>query len=537
MFRMLLKHYLIYYYQTESKVSLAKIFLITVMVKRFILIKNQILQNCLVANKPLNSYYLCSKFQRMSRSNKRHLYNKIIENVTIAGVAAEGKAITRHDDMVIFVNYGAPGDVVDIQIKKTRRRHLEGEIIRFHNKSDSRTDPFCEHFGICGGCKWQHLSYDEQLRYKQKQVTDNIERIGKANYPFELIPILGSEKTRFYRNKLEYTFASRRWLTPDEIQSGGEITDLEALGYHIPGFYDKVLDIKKCWLQPKPSNHIRLGIKNFAINNNIDFYDFRTKTGLLRNIIIRNNEKGEFMLILVLFSGEEEKRDSLLKYIHENFPEIISVYYMINDKQNTSIADLEPVHFAGEPYLMEEMEELKFKIGPKSFYQTNSQQAYELYKVARDFAGLNGSEIVYDLYTGAGTIANFIARQAKKVVGIEYIEEAVLHARDNSAINGLNNLVFEAGDMAKVLTSEFMEIHGKPDVIITDPPRAGMHPDVLKQIIASEAEKIVYVSCNPATQARDIELLSGSYKVKKVQAVDMFPHTQHVENVVLMEKN
>jgi 23S rRNA (uracil1939-C5)-methyltransferase len=472
----------------------------------------------------------------MSRSNKRHLFNKIIENVTIAGVAAEGKAIARHNDMVIFVNYGAPGDVVDIQIKKTRRRHLEGEIIRFHKKSASRTEPFCEHFGICGGCKWQHLSYDEQLRYKQKQVTDSIERIGKVNYPFELIPILGSADTQFYRNKLEYTFASRRWLTPDEIQSGEEITNSEALGYHIPGFYDKVLDIKKCWLQPEPSNDIRLGIKEFAIKNNIDFYDFRTKTGLLRNIIIRNNEKGEFMLILVLFSGEEDKRENLLKYIRDSFSQIISVYYMINDKQNTSIADLEPVHFAGELYLTEEMEGLQFRIGPKSFYQTNSRQAYELYKVARSFAELTGKELVYDLYTGTGTIANFVAPQAKKVVGIEYIEEAVSHASENSSLNKLDNLVFEAGDMAKVLTPEFMVRHGKPDVIITDPPRAGMHPDVLKQIIESEADRIVYVSCNPATQARDIEILSASYKVKKVQAVDMFPHTQHVESVVLLGK-
>jgi 23S rRNA (uracil1939-C5)-methyltransferase len=472
----------------------------------------------------------------MSRSNKRQLFNKVIENVTIAGVAAEGKAIARHNDMVIFVNYGAPGDVVDIQIKKTRRRHLEGEIIRFHEKSASRTEPFCEHFGICGGCKWQHLSYEEQLRYKQKQVTDSIERIGKVNYPFELIPILGSAETQFYRNKLEYTFASRRWLTPDEIQSGEEITNSEALGYHIPGFYDKVLDINKCWLQPEPSNDIRLGIKEFAIKKNIDFYDFRTKTGLLRNIIIRNNEKGEFMLILVLFSGEEDKRESLLKYIRDSFSQIISVYYMINDKQNTSIADLEPVHFAGELYLTEEMEGLQFRIGPKSFYQTNSRQAYELYKVARSFAELTGKELVYDLYTGTGTIANFVAPQAKKVVGIEYIEEAVSHASENSSLNKLDNLVFEAGDMAKVLTPEFMVRHGKPDVIITDPPRAGMHPDVLKQIIESEADRIVYVSCNPATQARDIEILSASYKVKKVQAVDMFPHTQHVESVVLLGK-
>lgn len=472
----------------------------------------------------------------MSRSNKRHLYNQIFERVTIAGVAAEGKAIARHNDMVIFVNYGAPGDVVDIQIKKTRRRHMEGEIIKFHEKSSHRTAPFCEHFGICGGCKWQHLAYEEQLKYKQKQVTDSIERIGKVDYDFELIPILASENTRYYRNKLEYTFASRRWLMPEEIAGGKEITSHEALGFHIPGFFDKVLDINKCWLQPEPSNAIRLEVKNFALQQDISFYDFKTKEGQLKNIIIRNNAKGQFMVIVVLASGDEEKRQLLMEFLRDRFPEIVSLHYMINDKANSSIGDLEAVHFSGTPYIMEEMEGLQFKIGPKSFYQTNSQQAYGLYKVARSFADLKGDEIVYDLYTGTGTIANFVAAKARKVIGVEYVEEAVAHARENATLNGLTNLTFAAGDMAKVLTEDFLEQHGQPDVIITDPPRAGMHPDVTARIAESGARKIVYVSCNPATQARDIELLAKNYKVIKVQAVDMFPHTQHVESVVLLER-
>lgn len=476
------------------------------------------------------------KFFYMSRSNKRNLYNQIFENVTIQGVAAEGKAIARHDNMVIFVNYGAPGDVVDIQIKKTRRRHMEGEIIRFHEKSALRAEPFCEHFGICGGCKWQHLSYDEQLSNKQKQVTDSLERIGKVNYPYELIPILGSEQTQHYRNKLEYTFASRRWFTPDEIRSQETITDTQALGFHIPGFFDKVLDIKKCWLQPDPSNEIRLAVKAFALQHQISFFDFKTNEGLLRNIIIRNNEKGQFMVIVVVSSGEEEKRNLLLDFIRQNFSAVVSLHYMINDKKNSSITDLQPVLHAGSAWLMEEMEGLQFKIGPKSFYQTNSRQAFGLYRIARDFAALTGHERVYDLYTGTGTIANFVARQASQVIGVEYVEEAVEHACENASMNGLSNLVFEAGDMARVLTEEFLERHGKPDVIITDPPRAGMHPDVTQRIAESGAQRVVYVSCNPATQARDIELLSEKYRVCRVQAVDMFPHTQHVESVVLLEK-
>lgn len=472
----------------------------------------------------------------VGRSNKRKLFNTILEKVTINGVAAEGKAITRHNDMVVFVNYGAPGDVVDVQIKKTRRRHMEGEIIHFHERSAHRQEPFCEHFGICGGCKWQHLDYAEQLHYKQKQVSDNLLRIGKVDYAYEMLPICGSQATQHYRNKLEYTFASRRWLTPGEVQSGQAITDQQALGFHIPGFFDKILDIHNCWLQPEPSNAIRLGVKAFALEHNIPFHDFKSQEGLLRNIMIRNNLKGELMVVLVVMSGEETKRDMLLNYIRDNYPQVTSLYYIINDKKNSSMTDLEPVLYHGNAWLLEEMEGLHFQVGPLSFYQTNSRQAFELYKITRDFAGLSGHELVYDLYTGTGTIANFVARQAQKVVGVEYVEEAVVHARENARLNGLNNLVFEAGDMAKVLKPEFIARHGQPDVIITDPPRAGMHPDVVECIAQSGAKRIVYVSCNPSTQARDIELLAPSYRLVKAQAVDMFPHTQHVESVALLEK-
>ncbi len=471
----------------------------------------------------------------MGKRNKNKLYNQIFEKVTISGVAAEGVAIARHDDRVIFVKYGAPGDVVDIQIKKTKRRHLEGEIINFHSKSHLRTKPFCEHFGICGGCKWQHLAYGEQLQQKQKQVTDNLQRIGKVDYEYELIPINGSSNTKFYRNKLEFTFTDKRWLSPDEISSGEEITNTEALGFHVPGFFDKVLDIKKCWLQSEPSNAIRLSIKEFALKNNISFYNFRGKTGFLRNVIIRNNEKGEFMVILVCSPGDQEKRDALLSHIRDEFPQVVSLHYMISDKKNSSVSDLDAILFDGTPYLEEKMEGLQFRVGAKSFYQTNSSQAYELYKIARDFAELTGEERVYDLYTGTGTIANFIASRAKEVVGIEYVEEAVVHARENAALNNLYNLTFVSGDMAKVLTEDFIHQHGAPDVIITDPPRAGMHPDVTQRILHSNAQRIVYVSCNPATQSRDIEMLASRYRVQKVQAVDMFPHTQHVESVVLLE--
>ncbi len=471
----------------------------------------------------------------ISKKNRKLLYNQVLENLTITGVAAEGKAIARHDELVVFVNYGAPGDVVDARVKKVERRHLIAEIIKFHHKSYLREEPFCEHFGICGGCKWQHLQYSEQLKTKQQQVTDSLKRIGKVDYDYQLIPIAGSAKTQYYRNKLEYTFADRRWFTQDEINSEEKFEHPQALGFHVPGFFDKVLDINKCWLQPEPTNHIRKAVKAFAIENDISFFNFREHTGMLRNIIIRNNGKGEFMVILVCTSDDEEKRTLLLEYIKNHFPEVVSLHYMINDKKNSSVGDLDAVLFYGTPWLTEEMEGLQFKVGPRSFYQTNSEQAYELYKIARDFAGLDGSELVYDLYTGTGTIAIFVAKRALKVVGIEYVEEAVAHALDNAALNGLTNLSFTSGDMAKVLTEDFFLENGQPDVIITDPPRAGMHPDVTHRLLRSNAHRIVYVSCNPATQARDIELLSSAYKVTKVQAVDMFPHTQHVESVVLLE--
>lgn len=472
----------------------------------------------------------------ISKKNRKKLYGQLLENLEITGVAAEGKAIARHNDMVVFVQFGAPGDVVDARIIKIQRRHVEAEIIRYHKKSDQRTQPFCSHFGVCGGCKWQHLDYEHQLLYKQQQVTDSLQRIGKVDYPYELIPIAGSKDQTFYRNKLEYTFAERRWLSREEISSGSAIDDQQALGFHVPGFFDKVLDIEKCWLQPEPSNHIRLAVKKFALENGLGFFDFREKKGLLKNLIIRNNKKGECMIILVCSSGEEENRNKLLDFIRANFPEVISIYYMINDKQNSSVSDLDAVLYHGSFYITEQMEQLQFKIGPKSFYQTNSRQAHTLYTIARDFAGLTGGESVYDLYTGTGTIAQFVASQAQKVTGIEYVEEAVAHARENAALNHLEHLTFIAGDMAKVFTSEFMKMHGYPDVVITDPPRAGMHPDVTRNLLQSNAKRIVYVSCNPATQARDIEMLSEKYVLAKVQAVDMFPHTQHVESVALLKK-
>jgi len=471
----------------------------------------------------------------ISKKNKKKYYNQVIENLTITGIAAEGKAIARHGELVVFVGYGAPGDIVDVQVKKVQRRHLEAEIIHFHQKSALRDEPFCQHFGICGGCKWQHLSYSEQLKNKQKQVTDSLQRIGKIDYNYDVIPIAGSEKTQFYRNKLEYTYADKRWLTPDELAHQETIAETEAAGFHVPGFFDKVLDIETCWLQEEPTNEIRKAIKRFALQNEISFYNFREQTGMLRNSIIRNNAKGEFMVILVCSSDQEKKREKLLNHIRDSFPQVVSLHYMINDKKNSSVGDLDAVLYHGDPFLLEEMEGLKFRVGPKSFYQTNSEQAYELYKIARNFAGLTGSEMVYDLYTGTGTIAQFVAHQALHVIGIEYVEEAIADARLNARLNQLENLSFFAGDMARVFSLDFLAQHGQADVIITDPPRAGMHPDVTRHILHSGAKKIVYVSCNPATQARDIELLSSKYKVVKAQAVDMFPHTQHVESVVLLE--
>jgi 23S rRNA (uracil1939-C5)-methyltransferase len=458
----------------------------------------------------------------------------IVEQIEIVDVAAEGKAIARWNDKVVFVPFVAPGDVVDLQITRQKSSFAEGHAVKFHKYSPLRTEPFCEHFTVCGGCKWQHLPYEEQLKFKQKQVFDNLSRIGKVALP-EFQPILGSAKTRFYRNKLEFSFSNKRWLTFDEVRAGVEYDHMNALGFHIPGAFDKVLDIKKCWLQDDISNQIRLAIRSYALDHGLAFFDLRAQEGFLRNIIVRTSSTGEVMLIVAFYYDDKALRDGLLQHIADAFPQITSLMYVINSKCNDTITDQEILVFKGNDHIYEEMEGLRFKIGPKSFYQTNSEQAHVLYSVARDFAGLTGNELVYDLYTGTGTIANFVARRAAKVIGIEYVPEAIEDAKVNSAINGIDNTLFYAGDMKDILTLDFINEHGRPDVIITDPPRAGMHEDVIGAILFAEPKRIVYVSCNPATQARDLQLLDAKYRVAKVQPVDMFPHTHHVENVVLLE--
>ena len=457
----------------------------------------------------------------------------LLEKVTITDVAAEGKAIAKVNDLVIFVPYVVPGDVVDLQIKRKKHHYAEAEAVKFHEYSAVRAVPFCQHYGVCGGCKWQVLPYSEQIKYKQKQVTDNLTRIGKIELP-EISPILGSEKAQFYRNKLEYTFSNKRWLTTEEVQQNVVYEQMNAVGFHIPNAFDKVLAIEKCWLQDDISNRIRLSIRQCAIDNHYPFFDLREQTGFMRNIIIRTSSTGEVMLIVVFFEPDMVRIERMMQHIADTFPEITSLLYIVNQKRNDTIADQEVCVFRGRDYIWESMEGLRFKIGPKSFYQTNSEQAYELYKVAREFAGLTGTELVYDLYTGTGTIANFVARQSRKVVGIEYVPEAIEDAKENARINGLDNTLFYAGDMKDILTEDFIEEHGRPEVIITDPPRAGMHDDVIKTILFASPERIVYVSCNPATQARDLSLLDAKYKVERVQPVDMFPHTHHVENVVLL---
>ena len=457
-----------------------------------------------------------------------------MEQILVTGIAAEGKAIAKYNDWVIFVPFVVPGDVVDIQLTRRKNSYAEGRAVHFHHYSEVRTEPFCEHYGTCGGCKWQLLPYPEQIRYKQQQVTDNLTRIGKIALP-PISPILGSKKTEFYRNKLEYTFSNRRWMTQEELQSGETFDDMNVLGFHIPTMFDKVMDIKKCWLQAHPSNAIRLEIKDFCLKNNFSFFDLRNQTGLMRNIIIRTSTTGEIMLIVVFFENDTEKITALMQHLADKFVEITSLLYIINQKANDTITDQEIIVFKGNAHIFEEMEGLKFKIGPKSFYQTNSEQAYELYKITRDFAGLTGEELVYDLYTGTGTIANFVARRCKQVIGIEYVTEAIEDAKVNATLNGISNTLFFAGDMKDLLNTQFIAEYGRPDVIITDPPRAGMHDDVIDTILFAEPQKIVYVSCNPATQARDLSRLNVKYKVTRVQPVDMFPHTQHVENVVLLE--
>lgn len=462
----------------------------------------------------------------------------LLEQVTITDVAAEGKALARVNDMVVFVPYVVPGDVVDLQVKRKKHSYAEAVAVKFHAYSPLRSEPFCKHFGICGGCKWQCLNYEEQLRYKQKQVTDNLTRIGKIELP-EISPILGSEQTREYRNKLEFTFSNKRWLTQEEVEQDVKYDQMNAVGFHIPGAFDKVLAIDECHLMDDICNRIRNGVRDYAYEHGYTFFDLRSQEGMLRNMMIRVVDEEPGLMVVMQFkivdSAEEVLMKQLLQYMADTWPEITSLMYVINNKCNDTIGDL-PVHtFKGADHIIEQMEGLKFKVGPKSFYQTNSRQAYNLYKVAREFAGLTGNELVYDLYTGTGTIANFVSRQARQVIGIEYVPEAIEDAKVNSAINGIGNTLFFAGDMKDILNQEFINQYGRPDVIITDPPRAGMHGDVIDTILFAEPKRIVYVSCNPATQARDLSLLDVKYCVARVQPVDMFPHTHHVENVVLLE--
>ena len=462
----------------------------------------------------------------------------LLEKVTITDVAAEGKALAKVNDLVIFVPYVVPGDVVDLQIKRKKNHYAEAVAVKFHEYSPERAEPFCQHYGVCGGCKWQCLSYENQIKYKQKQVFDNLTRIGKVELP-EFMPILGSEKTRFYRNKLEFTFSNKRWLTEEEVKQDVKYDQMNAVGFHIPGAFDKVLAIEKCWLQDDISNQIRNAIRDYAYAHELEFFNLRTQEGMLRNMMVRTSSTGELMVLLqckIVNDTQLAQMKDLLQYVGDTFPQITSLLYVINNKCNDTIGDLDVEVFKGNDHIYEEMEGLRFKVGPKSFYQTNSEQAYNLYKIARDFAGLTGNELVYDLYTGTGTIANFVARRARKVVGIEYVPEAIEDAKVNSQINGIENTLFYAGDMKDILTQDFINEHGRPDVIITDPPRAGMHNDVIDVLLFAEPRRIVYVSCNPATQARDLQLLDAKYKVTAVQPVDMFPHTHHVENVVLLEK-
>ena len=512
----------------------------------------------------------------------------LLEQITITDVAAEGKALARVNDMVVFVPYVVPGDVVDLQVKRKKHSYAEAVAVKFHEYSPLRSEPFCKHFGVCGGCKWQCLKYEEQIRYKQKQVTDNLVRIGKIEFP-EISPILGSEQTERYRNKLEFTFSNKRWLTQEEGDKDFKYDQMNAGGFHIPGAFDKVLAIDECHLMDDICNRIRNGVRDYAYEQGLTFFDLRSQEGMLRNMMIRvadgdacqeyrsigvtgvqtnvttddcanensanglssallseaktpellNSKKLTGLMVVMQFKivapEEEAKMLQLLQFMADTWPEITSLIYVINNKCNDTIGDL-PIHvFKGDDHIIEEMEGLKFKVGPKSFYQTNSRQAYNLYKVTREFAGLTGNELVYDLYTGTGTIANFVSRKARQVIGIEYVPEAIEDAKVNSAINGIDNTLFFAGDMKDILNQEFINQYGRPDVIITDPPRAGMHNDVIDTILFAEPKRIVYVSCNPATQARDLSLLDVKYKVLKVQPVDMFPHTHHVENVVLLE--
>ena len=466
------------------------------------------------------------------RKNK----NRIVENVVILDAGAEGKCIARPeeaDGRVVFVTGVVPKDVVDLRITKQRKSYWEATVVKFHSYSDERVEPFCEHFGVCGGCKWQHLSYERQLFYKQKQVKDNLERLAKVELP-EISPILASENTTFYRNKLEFTFSSRRWLTSEQIATGEEF-DNRALGFHIPGRYDKLVDLNECYLQAEPSNTIRLAVNKYAREHDLSFYNVMACEGLLRNLMIRNSQTTDDLMVMLQTTAFNEEVEKLMQFIKDSFPQITSLQYVVNTKRNDTFQDLDIICFDGKDYITETMEGLEFRVQAKSFYQTNSIQAYNLYKITRDFAQLTGEEVVYDLYTGTGTIANFVAKQAKQVIGVEYVEPAIADAKINSKLNGIDNTLFYAGDMKDVLNEEFLEKHARPDVILTDPPRAGMHPDVINMLLRIGAKRIVYVSCNPATQARDLQLLDEKYSVKAIQPVDMFPQTHHVENVVLLE--
>ncbi|MFC2128507.1 23S rRNA (uracil(1939)-C(5))-methyltransferase RlmD [Bacteroidota bacterium] len=466
--------------------------------------------------------------------SKRGSY-PLLESLEIVDAGTGGKSVARYEDRVIFVQKTVPGDIVDVQIIGKKKKFWEGYPEKFHKYSDKRIEPLCKHFGSCGGCKWQNMSYKDQLFYKQKQVVENLQRIGKVEIP-EIKPILPSEETEYYRNKLEYTFSNARWLEKEELDQGDEKKQLKALGFHVSQRFDKIVNIEHCYLQSDPSNAIRLAIRDYGIKNGISFFDLRHQNGFLRNIIIRTSQSGETMLIVIFYHEDEEKRIGLLEHIREMFPDITSLLYIINPKGNSTIYDLDVKVFNGEDHIIEKMEDLNFRIGPKSFFQTNTVQACNLYNIVKNYAALKGDEVVYDLYTGTGTIANFIAKKCKLVIGIESVPEAIEDAKLNSRLNGINNTEFFAGDIKNVLNEDFITQWDRPEVIILDPPRAGMHINVVNAILFAEPQRIVYVSCNPATQARDIELLGNVYKVTEVQPVDMFPHTDHVENVVLLEK-
>ena len=462
----------------------------------------------------------------------------VLENIEITDFAAEGKSLARVDNYVVFVPFTVPGDVVDLQVIRKKHSFMEAKVVRFHRYSADRVQPFCLHFGICGGCKWQMLSYEKQLEYKQKQVADTLLRIGKVSVG-EMLPIIGASDTREYRNKIEFSCSNKRWLTEEEVQQQVQYDNKNAIGFHIPGAFDKVLDIKECHLMTDLQNRVRNGLRDFANTRQISFFDLRNQVGVLRDMLFRTSNSGEVMLTIQFhYIDNEEERQAMevLEYLETGFPELTTIVWVNNLKCNDTFGDL-PVHiYKGQGYVYEMMEDLKFKVGPKSFYQTNNEQAYRLYSVVKDFCGLTGNELVYDLYTGTGTIANFLASSCRQVIGIEYVAEAIEDARINADINHINNANFFTGDMKDILTDEFLQQHGHPDVIVTDPPRAGMHPDVVEVILRTAPQRIVYVSCNPATQARDLQQLAEGYEVKVSQPVDMFPHTHHVENVVMLEK-